>query len=67
MQLLRELAHALGSLGRAEIDDRTHTIDSDGKPVTWFRVNASLDVIYDVHNGSRPRIVSVKPGEFDEP
>ena len=62
----RDLANALGPLGRAEVDPQTETTDSDGKPVTWFRVNASLDVIYDVRDGSRLRIISTKPGDFDD-
>lgn len=62
----RSLADALGPFGRAEADPKqTPTIDSDGKPITLFKVTASLDLIYDVSRGSRPRLVSMKPGAFD--
>jgi hypothetical protein len=63
----RELARVLGPFGREEINSEAETTDSEGKPVTWSVVQASLDVIYDVRHGSRVRRISMKPGEFDEP
>lgn len=61
----RDLACVLGPFGREEMDNNKQTTDSDGKPVTWSFVNASMDVIYAIGKDYRLRIVSMEPGAFD--
>jgi len=61
-----DLARKLGTYGRETVNTQLTSHDDKGNPVTWYFVDFSAEAVCKVVPGRGYRIVSMKPGEFEQ-